>query len=377
MYDLAAYGEMIADTVRRRAYTEALERAVRPGSVVLEIGTGPGVFALLAARLGARKVYGVDPDDAVTVGRQLAAANALDGVVELIQGLSTEIALPERAGVVFSDLRGILPLYRRHLPSVIDARERLLAPGGILIPREDRLWAAIVGDEEVYRSRTRGWDGDETGLDLSLPLAFVTNTVSKVRVAPDQCLTGPDSWAVIDYRSVAASDLRGRASWEIATPGRGFGLVVWFDAALIDDIGFSNAPGEPELVYGQAFFPWPRPLELAAGDRVAVDFAATLVGDEYVWQWTTAIEGAGGPVRFEQSTFQGAPLSPPRLHKRAAAYVPGLGDDGHVARFVLARMDGRATLEAIARELHAAFPERFKDWRDALTRVGDLAVEYG
>ncbi len=46
MYSIAAYGSMIADRVRMDAFTKALRQAIKPDSVVLDIGTGPGSFAL-------------------------------------------------------------------------------------------------------------------------------------------------------------------------------------------------------------------------------------------------------------------------------------------------------------------------------------------
>ncbi len=56
MYSLGAYGSMIADRIRVDAYAAALRRTVREGSIVVEIGTGPGIFAVLACQLGASQV---------------------------------------------------------------------------------------------------------------------------------------------------------------------------------------------------------------------------------------------------------------------------------------------------------------------------------
>ena len=69
MYSLAGYGKMIADKVRMDAYSQALRRAVKPGSVVVDIGAGTGICAMLACRFGARKVYAIEPDDAIHVAR--------------------------------------------------------------------------------------------------------------------------------------------------------------------------------------------------------------------------------------------------------------------------------------------------------------------
>ena len=53
MYSLHFYGQMLADAPRMDAYLVALRQAVKPESVVLDLGCGPGVFALLACKLGA------------------------------------------------------------------------------------------------------------------------------------------------------------------------------------------------------------------------------------------------------------------------------------------------------------------------------------
>src|SRR5215213_6400273 len=124
-YSVSGYAAMIADAPRMDGYAAALEATVRPGSVVLDIGAGTGIMALLACRLGARRVYAVDPGDAIHLARAAARAAGFADRIEFIQGLSTDVELPEPADVMVSDLRGVLPLFERHLPSVIDARERL------------------------------------------------------------------------------------------------------------------------------------------------------------------------------------------------------------------------------------------------------------
>lgn len=73
MYDLSAYGGMIADKVRMNAFEAALRRVVTAGSVVFDIGAGTGIMSLMAARMGARKVYAVEPSPLIRVGARLAS----------------------------------------------------------------------------------------------------------------------------------------------------------------------------------------------------------------------------------------------------------------------------------------------------------------
>ncbi|HEX6283874.1 MAG TPA: 50S ribosomal protein L11 methyltransferase, partial [Pyrinomonadaceae bacterium] len=90
MYSLHFYGRMIADRVRTDAYAEALRRSVKPDSIVLDLGCGPGLFALLACKLGARRVYAVEPNNAINIAREAAAANGFADRIEFFQSLSTE-----------------------------------------------------------------------------------------------------------------------------------------------------------------------------------------------------------------------------------------------------------------------------------------------
>ena len=108
MYSIADYGAMISDKVRMSAFAHALREAVTPGAVVVDIGTGTGIFALLACRFGAGRVYAIEAADAIQVAREIAAANGCADRIEFIQAMSTQVTLPERADIVISDIGDML-----------------------------------------------------------------------------------------------------------------------------------------------------------------------------------------------------------------------------------------------------------------------------
>ena len=172
MYTISQYGNMYMDKARMNAYAAALQDAVTPSSIVLDIGAGTGIFSLLACRYGARRVYAVEPDDAINLARETAAANGYSDRITFIQSLSTKVALPERADVIISDLSGRLPFFGQHIPAIIDARNRFLAPGGVLIAKQDYLRAAIIETSQQYDKLTGPWSENVLGLDVSSRLAF-------------------------------------------------------------------------------------------------------------------------------------------------------------------------------------------------------------
>jgi len=71
-----------------------------------------------------------------------------------------------------------------------------------------------------------------------------------------------------------------------------------------------------------------------------------------------------------------AVLSPKRLHRLAADYIPQLSEEGLLRRRTFELMDGRASLEEIAHKLAAEFPQRFSSWQEALSYAGVVSQEY-
>jgi type I protein arginine methyltransferase len=380
MYGLHGYGGMISDKARLDAHSRAVRQIVKPGSVVVEIGTGPGVFAILACQAGATKVFAIESSEVIQVAREIAIANGCADRIEFFEDLSTNVTLPVRADAVFSDLRGVLPFFGHHIASIKDARNRFLKPGGAFSPRKDTIWMALVEIPKIYQEIVDPWEKSGLGMDLSPARRRIVDSFLRVKATPDQLLSEPKLWGTIDYLSIESPDMAGDIQWDAKRAGTGHGILVWFDADLAEGAGFSNSPYETETVYGSMFFPWEHPVALAQGDSVCAQLKAKLVGNDYVWRWATQVKPAGsaGQIRnhFEQSTLSGLVVSPVRLRKEASDYIPVLSTEGIMARRILDLTDGRATLEEIARALASEHPERFARWQDALHIAGALSQKY-
>jgi protein arginine N-methyltransferase 1 len=380
-YSVHDYGRMVADTTRTAPYIEALRRAVQPGKTVLDIGTGPGFFALLACRLGAARVYAIEPDDAIDIGRENARRQAGGERITWLRGLSTDITLPERADVVIGDLHGALPFYAGNLTSLIDARQRHLKPGGVMIPRRDVVFAVPAQADSEYAGVTCPWEHNVAGVDLSAGRRFVANQwwrAASAAIPEAQYLAAPQPWTQLEYLQCETPNASGDCAWTTTRAGVMHGYYVWFDGETAEGLGFSNAPTLPELVYGRAFFPLERPVAIGEGDSIRGSFAANLVAGEYILRWNTRIEGTGGrpTASFAQSTFASRPVLKEDLARSRPDYRPTLGEAGRADLIVLEAIANGASLTEIADRLAREFPQRFKDTSQALRHATELSLKY-
>jgi len=381
MFSLADFGSMIRDRARLDAHAAALRRVVTPESIVLDLGAGTGIMSLLACKAGARRVYAVEPSGAVQILLAAARDNGFSDRIVVLQQRSTAVTLPERADVIVSDLRGVLPPYGTHFADVADARRRLLSPSGRLLPMRDTLWLAVISAPEDFERARSIWCSGPEGLDLRSALPFIDHELAKYRAHPEQLLGAPVAWASLDYATLADRAVRGSGSCSMTKDAVAHGVLVWFDTELVAGIGYSNAPGATDGIYGQIFFTWPEAVELRTGDHVSVEVRADPIGSAYVWTWATEIQrqarGPAGVTRFRQSTFKNMPPSTESLRKRASTFVPALSAAGREALDVLEGMRAGRTIGELARQLQSAHPDRFTSLDHAHGFAAALVEQYG
>lgn len=109
-----------------------LENLVRQGDHVLDLGTGSGLLAMAAARLGAARVVACDIDEAaVTNAAANVHANDLDDAVTLVAGSVQALRAGGAArsyNVLVSNI--LAPAHHKHLA---DGLSELVAEGGAIV----------------------------------------------------------------------------------------------------------------------------------------------------------------------------------------------------------------------------------------------------
>jgi ubiquinone/menaquinone biosynthesis C-methylase UbiE len=314
VYRLIDYASMLRDRRRLDAYTRALSAVITPSSVVLDVGTGVGTFSILAARLGAQRIYAIERSDVIAVAEEHARATGVADRIRFLQGIASEVEVPERVDVIVSDLSGALPLFEEHLTTVMHLRERFLKPGGAMIPQRDRLFCAPVSNEALYARIVEPWRSID-GVDLSAGETMALNTPQAHAIQPADLASEPQCWATLDYATLDSPHVRGSAAFAVGSDLRNAGLTVhgfalWFESTLHGDIVHGSGPWSPESVHATMLLPLLRPLELTRGQTFHFDCEAVLAAGRYVVTWSAGAQ--------RQSSFLSEPRSTSSLQDREA-----------------------------------------------------------
>ena len=124
-----AFGTGLHPTTR--LCLEQVEQRTRPGMRVMDVGTGSGILALAAAKLGAKSVYCIDNSSvAVESATANAAINGLSDKIEVVLGVLDEARAVDMVGQYDMVLVNILA---HIIGGMAPQLARVTAPGGLVI----------------------------------------------------------------------------------------------------------------------------------------------------------------------------------------------------------------------------------------------------
>ncbi len=143
-----------------------LEEHVRPGDRVLDLGTGSGILAAAAARLGAGEVLALDVDAAaVAVARETVSLNGLADVIRVDQGSVESVATPYDV-IVANIFPNVLIELAPNLAAAV-RRGGVLIAGGVVVARAEETADAVCA--AGFGLKERRSHGDWVGMVFGKP----------------------------------------------------------------------------------------------------------------------------------------------------------------------------------------------------------------
>jgi SAM-dependent methyltransferase len=310
--EIEVHRTMIRDRVRTEAFRRAIDSVVCPGDIVLDVGAGSGILSVFAARAGAARVYAVERTTVAVLAREVAVANGVDEIVQVIQGDVMDLEPPERVDVIVSEWLGGFGIDEGMLIPVIAARDRWLKPGGVMIPSAVTAWAALVHDR--YLGETLDFLRDDPyGLRLGVLVEMTVNeifysgtfrhlTAGDGRSEPGRLWTTDAGLIPLAH---AAAPHEAMTLLPVRDHGTANALGLWFSAELAPDISLSVGPGDPPTHWGMTTAPLRSPVELAPGMVVSARVRTAPARPIGTWtSWAIALPGADWEEHDEQAVWE-------------------------------------------------------------------------
>jgi SAM-dependent methyltransferase len=362
---------MVFDEVRNRAYATALRTLVKPGSVVLDLGSGLGIHGLIAASGGARHVYLVDPSPVTALAAQVAAENGLTKKVTCVQKTIEQAELPEKVDVIISVFTGNFLLEEDLLPSLFFAREKYLKPSGVMIPDCGEMRVVPVNAEDYYKRCVGRWSEPTQGVSFAQIRRYAANTLYYDGASTRQAefLAAPETLLRLDFHSASKAECSREVAFNVAKAGECHGFVGWFRIRLGQE-WLSTSPLRPAMHWSQVFLPVDPPLQLDKGEPLSFRLIRPQFGE---WTWIT--EQAGN--RQQHSTSFSGVFSMEQLRCYARNHRVELSEKGELARFVIDQMNGLNSVQSILELASIQFADRFPSQPQLERRVQSLISRFG
>ncbi|MFQ5690257.1 MAG: methyltransferase domain-containing protein [Gemmatimonadota bacterium] len=289
--DLYQHDKLLADEVRISAYRRAIEKYIGEGDVVIDLGTGTGVLAFMAARRKPAAVYAIDHSRIIEKARLVAERNGIHNV-RFVRTGSRTFRPPRKADLIIQEQIGEHLFDENMVDTLLDARARLLKRGGKILPSRFRFFAEPVQLRDDCHVPF-AWQQNIAGVDYGalrgtsrLGTKYYRRFVEPREVAEFLCM--PEPLITFDLQTLAPGELPRVAGYRrrARRDGRLDGFCVFFEAWFDDEISFGNSPRSARTHWA---IPLLRVESRPCGKGDSLSFELRM-GDPAVvatWSWTS------------------------------------------------------------------------------------------
>ncbi|PGH01697.1 hypothetical protein AJ79_07851 [Helicocarpus griseus UAMH5409] len=232
----AIHESMLKDSVRTDAYRDFIydNKSLFKDKVVLDVGCGTGILSMFCAKAGAKMVIAVDNSDIIDRAREIVYDNGFGDVIKCIRGKIEEVQLPvPQVDVIVSEWMGYCLLFEAMFDSVIWARDRYLAPDGLMVPSHATLQIAPLADPDLVDSHISFWNSVYGFKMSSMLLNIYDEALVRCIPKPEETIVAKASpFLQLPLHTITVEELTFIKEFEVtlnADIDALDGWVVWFD----------------------------------------------------------------------------------------------------------------------------------------------------
>lgn len=305
---------LLEDSVRTSSFIQAIQKVVKKGDVVLDLGSGTGILAMACCKAGAKRVYAIESDRLIFTAQQAARANELENQIVFIHKDSRQVTLPEKLDVIVSECLGLMGVGGTMIPAVVDMARRFLKKGGRLIPSAVSLFLAPV-ESPLHYDYVHVWDKQHFyGFDFSPFQKRASNNLYIAWFQPESFLGEPQKVSTIHLLTDGMMQLDAKLRFSPTKAGHLHGFCGWFEADLGGGITLSASPLSEPTIWKQLYLPLEKEIEIEKSSLIDLDFGiniGNMPGDiPSYFRWSTNVydvDGQREPIALKQITLKSVP----------------------------------------------------------------------
>ena len=271
---------MLRDYVRMAAYRRAIEKAVTPDTIAMDLGCGSGILGFFAAAAGAKKVIAIEKrPDILMLAKELAKANGLEEKMDFHEGSSSHIKedrIDPKPNLFISEILGNGILEENILEFTIDARERFLAPGAAMIPAKLDIY--FFGFDSGYRQSR--WEEvqelkDLYGFDFEIMgqvlCSKATTRMDRYNTLVNKQMSDSVMVRSIDFLTVTDPVFSDTFELIAKEDGELTSFCGYFKAHLDADTILTNSPWAPATHWTQLIYTLAAPRPVKKGEAIQME----------------------------------------------------------------------------------------------------------
>jgi len=267
---LRCHKTLVADRKRVLSYKKAIDKNVKKGDVILDLGCGTGILSFFAARKNAKKIYAVDISRRmINLAEKVARLNHLSEKIDFKAMDIKKFKPQEKIDVLIHEQIGSFIWDEDMIAKVSRVRDKYLKSQGIIIPQRMKLYLALTNYKSKSEKDTQFWN-KRYGIDFTnLRAEAFQESIGGAKLPQQVCLKNKKTFLckarliyTIDFRKEHSIPKKLESIFKIRKKSVLTGAFLFFKVHLDNSNYFSTFPQKTMVHWSPIFLPNFSPLKM-------------------------------------------------------------------------------------------------------------------